>query len=491
MPETRQPRLIDGAEDLAVQPGALNERVMGFLTNRQMHHFRRIAIDYLRRKRLQLAFLGALYLLLCGAALAIGSDVSWRKLTWTLAYFLAPYLGTFPYWYDGVRGWRRSAHLLPLDSDSAATISWCVCVGIPTLGLLLLSLPAAAFSSTNAHSFWAPIIVPTVSVSFASASFVYFVCMLVPTNLSPNLSKRSVPRASVMLIGLVIWVFGASLVIRWAESGRWGADLILFVLCGLVFSWAGFGRARSAASGTMSASSVLRPRGLTTANSGRHASTERLTGWAQLTAQCLVRQAGLAFGAVLVYLLYEAARVYFFDGTREFQYGTQQRSLLPSVLLASLVFLGYMATLDGFFSPRLLRTLPLSPVRCGLQFIGLACGSVLFLITLSGGAFFLMGNEDYSIGLFLNLLGAAGPASLSFPWALYIRNKTIDVISLVFLVLAPTVAWTHVASLLKLSALVFVAPAVFVGGNLVSLMFVIRILSRSSRVYGGQLRSVQ
>lgn len=450
----------------------------------------RVVLDFVRRRRLLLGLLGGYFLL---GALVLASEYrDGRRMLWLLAYLLASAFGATAHHFDESRGWLRAVRQLPQGNKSAATLYWCIHVGVPTLGILFLCLPAAVLYASDQYDFWMFIILPIFGFAFASASMFHFVFALVPKNRSRDPGKRSMPRVVLMLVVGAIWFSGFAFYSRWADSGRWDTHVFpYYVMVGLLFSAAGSWQVRSAVNGTRPTRFFSQERRSGTAKSRRKALTAGLSGWGHLFSRWIVGQVGLASVVILTYLLYEAVKYSLFGDVMELKFATAEPSMIRSILLACPVTLGYALAIGGISSTRILRTLPLSPLQCSLNLLGLATGTVLSLVALTGLAFFLIGQDNGSIGWFLCFLGAVGPASLTAPCALYMHDTVVGAMGSSLLVLAATVIWMYVASPIGITSLALVAPLVAVGGTAVSLLLVSRILVRSSRAYRGQVHVIQ
>ena len=448
---------------------------------------RRIVFDFVRRRRVVLGLAGGFFFFFVTSSAFEPGHTGWLRNVF-FAYVIAS-LGSVLFYSDRVYGWQRVVLLLPQSSQAAAMISWCICVGIPTVGVLLLSMPGALILMQGLDSTLFAVVFPNLSLGFASSSLCYFVFMLAPGNVSASFYRHAVSKFVATVLVMGIWFSGMILSLRlttWKPIPP--QTCFLLVMSGLLFSAAGFHQFRSIARGKTTARDAPRQHGPVSVKSARTTSSGGLTGWRHPSVRRMVRQAGLALAAVSIFLLYEAATFLFSGGSMELRFGPPERSFLPSVLFACLIVCGYSAALAETPSARLLRTLPLDSVQCSLQLLGWGSAAVLFLVALTGGAFLLVGNENHSVAWFLSLLAAAGPASLCVPISAYMSKTAIETIIALVIVSYATAVCLHFAPLIALSFLVLVAPAVCVGGLVLSLVLLVQILSRSSRAFLSQER---
>ena len=447
---------------------------------------RRIVLDFARRHRVVLGLLGGFYCVIAVTGTFESSGGEWAKLSLLLAYSFASCLGPILAQFDCLRGWLRAVRQLPVNSAGAVSLSlWSICVGIPTAWVLLLTLPTAVFWSPDQFDQWFSLILATSSIAFASASVLFFT--ITPKTQTEGFLGQRMLGAVTSLLGLAIWLSGFILYFRWAGGARSGIDFpsLPVLIAGVIFSLAGLLRLRSTLFGTARVTSVFQRLGREPVKQWRDEFNSGLTGWAHLTAGWIVRQARLALGVFLLYLLFGVALHYYrFGEIAELAFGsaTPAYSLL-SVLAAALLVFGYGATATEISSARLFRTLPCGSIHGGLRLICSAFAAVLCLVALIGLALLVIENTNNTVGWLLSLVGAAGPASLAIPCALYVRETVHSVAIPTILILAATIAWTHVAPLMDLLTLGIVAPAVCLGGNLLSLALVFGIFSRSSRAY--------
>ena len=449
----------------------------------------RIVLDFARRWGIFLGLLGGFYCLIAVTGVFDGNYGEWGRLTLFLAYAITPSLGPIIFQFDCLRGWRRPVQQLPVNFVAAVSLSsWCICVGIPASLVSLLTMPTAVFWSPDQYDDWFSLILATFSIVFASASWWY---LFFPwNNLNGAFRRRSWPNAVSGLLYLVFWLSGFFLYIRWAGRGRSGLDFpfLYCLMAGLIFSVAGFWRMRLMLFGAAIVNSVSQRLGREPVKQESDVLIGGLTGWAHLTTGWIVRQAGLALGTFLLYLLLGAALHYYrFGEIAELQFGSATPAYsLPLLLAAVLVVLGYAAIAIEISSVRLLRTLPFSAIRGGLWLICSAFAAILCLVALVGVGLSILENKNNATGWLLSFVGGAGPASFAIPCALYLRDTVVSHAIPIFLVMAATIVWMHVAPLMELSTLGIVAPAVCVGGNVLSLLLVISIFSRSSLAYRTQ-----
>lgn len=456
--------------------------------------FPRIVLDFARRHRFVLALLGGFYCVIAVTGTFESSYGQWVKLSLFLAYSFASCLGPIFAQFDCLRGWLRAVRQLPVNSAGAVSLSlWSICVGIPTAWVLLLTLPTAVFWSPDQFDQWFSLILATSSIVFASASV--FFLTLTPTGRTGRLGGQRMPGAVFSLLGLAIWLSGFFLYFRWAGGARSAMDFpsLPVLMAGVIFSVAGLLRLRSTLFGTAKVTSVFQRLGREPVKQWRDEFKSGLTGWAHLTAGWIVRQVGLALGAVVLYVLFGAALHYYRLGEiaelPSFESATPAYSL-SLLLAATLLVLGYGATAIEISSARLFRTLPCGSIHGGLRLICSAFAAILCLLTPVGLALLVIENTNDAVGWLFSLVGAAGPASLAIPCALYLRDTVVSVGPSI-LVWAATVAWMHIAPLMDLLTLGIVAPAVCLGGNLLSLLLVIGIFSRSSSAYRDQGSLIQ
>ncbi len=447
-----------------------------------------IVRDFARRRRLILGLLGGFYCLIAVTGAIENEYGEWAKLSLFLAYAIAPVLGSILVHFDSLRGWQRAVQQLPVNSGTAVNFSlWSICVGIPTAWLVLLTLPTVVFWSPDQFDRWFSLILATFSIVFASASV--FLFGLAPNKPDGRDRGRAKQDAVLTLLGLAIWLSGFVLYFRWAGGARSGFDFpyLPVLMAGFLLSGAGLLRLQAKLVGTAKVSRVPQRFAREPVRSWHDSFMGESIGWAHLTVVWLVRQVKLILGAAVVALLIGVAQHYFrFIEIEELAIGPATPALSYSLLFAAtLVSMGYGAIAIEISSARMLRALPLSSMHGGLRLVCLAFAAILCLIALFGVALFLL-EKDNIIGWLFLLVGATGFASLAIPCALYFHDTNLSASIPLILVFAATIAWMHIAPLMELSALSIVAPAVCLGGNLLTLSLVVGIFSRSSRAYRDQ-----
>ena len=370
----------------------------------------RIVADFIARK--SPVFLGAsvFYLIICLPIYTAPGFTGTGLIMLVLASFSAM-LGAEISFIAPAGNSGRCLVQLPVAKYLFARTHWFVGVAVPALwvcGLTLLTSPLAA---TGSHFTWLSVIL-TCSAALALVAFYY--CL---TALGVNLRRlawRKVARTAgplattIVAIGLLGGVY---LAVQWVDSGRW-RPVVWVLSVAFVASLTGFARMHAVITAERSIASPRRT-GLNSNSGGRWMFLRRLSGFPSIAATA-VGMPVLFAACFTAVLLIAKGLVYLMEHETLSGRLTLPTNASGYLLLVFFVLYAFIFTAQKFSVPRILLTLPLSPLQISVRITLVVVVLALVQFALTAIGFFAAGLSAEVPFLFA-LLGSIGLGSLSIP----------------------------------------------------------------------------
>lgn len=432
----------------------------------------RIVSDFFARKSLLFLVASLLHVFSCILIYSAPGDTGTGLFMLVLSMLLAMVVAEISLMAPG-RNSGRCLVQLPVEKNLFARTHWFVGVAVPTLWTCGLTLLVSPLAATGSRFTWMSVVL-TCSAAFAAVGIWH--CLTALRVNSRRLAWRKDARTAGPLTVLFVAIGmpgGGYLLVPWVDSGQW-RPVAWVLLVALAASVIGFARMHTVITAERSTPSLGRS-GFRSNSGGRWVFLRSLSGFPSIAAFSVGIPVLMA-ACVPIGLLLAKGMVYL--GGME---PTSVRFPLPTNVFASL-FLGYFVFFGPFLAvrrnlvPRVILTLPLSPVQISVRFTLLMVGMALVQLAVGATGLYAAGTSA-DLALLFALLGAIGAGSLGIPGFLAASHRVTTGLIALLGTIAGLFAWFFAAP--RIGAMYAIALVLFVAGPALSIVISKQVIVRN------------